>query len=195
MIRKLFLPLALAIVIPAQADAFFDGRASAGTTCGGCHGSASTAVTTTLSGPSSMLAGTTATYTAFITQVGVGAGVNVALGAAGLAGATLGDIEANTHILNSQIVHDDGGSSAPTGNIGDWSYNFTLTAPMTLGTILLNAVMLAFNGDADTGGDLWDTVQFAVQVVPEPSTILLFGAGMAGLAALRRRQPSRSKKS
>ena len=175
--------------MPAQAYAFPNGVATGGTTCetGGCHGLASEAVTTTLSGPSSMLTGATATYTVFITQAGAGAGVDVAR--AGLAGATLGDIETNTKIKTGEIVHSNAATGLPTGNLGDWSYNFTLTAPGTLGTIVLNAVMNAYDGLGDETGDLWDAVSLNVEVVPEPSTILLLATGMAGLAALGRRRP------
>jgi hypothetical protein len=188
--RKLLLiPVALAIVISSQAYAEIGGIAKAGTSCGGCHGSASAAVTTTLSGPAALFAGATATYTASIAGANLGMGAGIDVARAGLAGSTLGDIEANTHTLSSQIVHDDSTTGLPTGNIGDWSYNFTLTAPLTLGTIILNAVMNAFDGDGSSDGDLWDAVSFSVQVVPEASTILLLGTGMAGLAALGRRRP------
>jgi len=194
--RKLFLVFALAIVLPVQAQADNAGRSTGATSTCGCHGSLSTAVTTTISGPATIVAGTTQTYTTSMTNALVGAGLNVALG--GLAGASLGDILANTKFITSasapapyasanQITHTD----ANAASVGVWSYNFTLTAPLTLGTIVLNSVMLAFDGFDDTDGDLIDNFAFNVQVVavPEPSTILLLGAGMAGLAALGRRRP------
>ena len=196
--KLLFIPVALAIVLPVQAHATGTGRATSTASTCGCHGSLSTAVTTTITGLSTILAGTTQTYTTTLTgNLLTGAGLNVALG--GLAGASLGDIEANTQIIvgsskapapyasANQITHTD----AVADNTGDWSYNFTLTAPMTLGTIVINAAMLAFNGDEGDGpGDLWNFASRSIQVVPEPSTILLLGTGIAGLAALgRRRRP------
>ena len=208
MTRKLFLLLVLAIVIPAQAHALSKGYArgaaatgitTAGTTCS-CHGALSPDVTVTISGLSTIMAGATQTYTASMTQVLLGAGIGVALGSNPLAGAALGDIEANTRILNSttstsrpmilpNLVHNDSALAPPDGNLADWSYDFTLTAPMTLGTIVINAAMLAFNGDEGDGpGDLWNFASRSIQVVPEPSTILLLGTGIAGLAALGRRR-------
>ena len=198
--KLLFIPVALAIVLPAQAHATSTGRATTTASTCSCHGSLSTAVTTTITGLSTILAGTTQTYTTTLTGTRqTGAGLNVRL--TGIAGASLGDVETNTQVITSskatapyanapQITHVNPSVAAPAGNSGDWAYNFTLTAPLTLGTLVLNSVMLAFDGTGDETGDLWNNTTFSVQVIPEPSTILLLGTGMAGLAALgRRRRP------
>jgi len=192
--KLLFIPVALAIMLPVQANASDTGRSTGATSTCGCHGSLSSEVTATITGLATIAPGATQTYTTTLTgALLTGAGLNVALG--GLAGASLGDVEANTKYITStkapapytganQITHTD----AIADNTGDWSYNFTLTAPLTLGTIVLNSVMVAFDGDGSDAGDIVNNTTFSVQVIPEPSTILLLGTGMAGLAALGRRR-------
>jgi hypothetical protein len=188
MIRKLLLVIALATVLPAQAYASDAGRNTGSTSTCGCHGSLNAGVTATITGLSTIAPGATQTGT-----LRTGAGLNVALG--GMAGASLGDIETNTKFIAAtkapapyttapQITH----TSALADNTGDWSYNFTLTAPMTLGTIVLKSVMLAFDGDGTEAGDLFNNTTFSVTDIPEPSTILLLGIGRAGLAAIGRRR-------
>jgi len=193
----------LAFALPMQVFAFPTGRVRGGTTCGTsttCHGAASTAVTTTLTGPTTLLAGTSATYTVSVTQTGAGGGLNVAVDPSSLAGATLGVLDANTQLLSNtasspvpQLTHMDAYANPPGGNIGDWSYSFLVNAPLSAGTILLNAVMLAFDGSQDASGDLWDTTTLAIQVIlPEPSTALLLGLGAAGLIGFQVRRRRRA---
>jgi hypothetical protein len=181
-------------MLPIQANASNAGRNTGATSTCGCHGSLSSEVTATITGLSTIAPGATQTYTTTLTGNRLtGAGLNVAL--TGLGGASLGDVEANTRFIAAtkapapyttanQITHTD----ALADNTGDWSYNFTLTAPLTLGTIVLNSVMVAFDGSGDDTGDLVNNTTFSVQVIPEPSTILLLGTGMAGLAAIGRRR-------
>jgi len=186
----------LALALSAQAYAFPDGRVTGGTSCGGCHGATSASVTTTLTGPTTLLAGTSATYTVSITPgTSAGGGLNVAIAPSSLAGSTLGLLDANTKLASGtssavpQLTHVNGLADAPAGNKGDWTYSFLVNAPQAAGTILLNAVMLAFDGDGSNAGDLWDATTLAIQVVlPEPSTLLLLGAGVATIVGIRLRR-------
>jgi mono/diheme cytochrome c family protein len=202
----LLVPVALACILPFQAEASSNGRSVGATAvCSSCHGGASTAVTTTIAGPTTLLPGATGTYTTTLTGTQLaGAGFNVSL--AGLAGATIGKIasETDTQLVNfrsgapstaQQLTHVD----AYGGNLGDWSYSFTLTAPATPGTIDIRSVMLAYDNSGDESGDLWANKTFSVTVapaaaVPEASTTLQLGAGLASLAFVgwRRRSSKNS---
>jgi hypothetical protein len=163
-------------------------------------------VTVTITGPATLLPGATATFTTALTgNFLAGAGFNVNL-TGPLAGATLGLLDANTHFIAansgaplpydtaSQITHLDGWTATPAGNLGDWSYDFKLTAPMAEGNLALRSVMLAYNNDGSTSGDLWNFTTFNVAVaavaVPEPSQMFLLAAGLGTLAFVRRRRSS-----
>jgi hypothetical protein len=179
--KLMFIPAAIAFMLPFQAEASSDGRA---------QGATSTQIyTTTLTG--TLLAG---------------AGFNVNL--TGIAGASLGRLDANTRFIAgtsapapyttaNQITHVDAFAATPAGNLGDWSYSFALTAPLTPGFIDVRSIMLAYDNSGDTSGDLWNNTTFRVSVaaVPEASTMLQFGAGLASLAFVGWRRSSKGKQS
>ncbi len=163
----------LLVLGTSTASAFPGGIAKGGTSCGGCHGgSPDGSVTTTITGLATLLPSQTATYTASIAQTGfVGAGLDIASTAGILADAATG-----TGLNSGEVVHT-------TWNDGVWSYDFEVTAPAALGTFDLLGVMLAYNKDFTSSGDLWNTTTFQISVIPEPSTFALAGLGMIGICA------------
>jgi MYXO-CTERM domain-containing protein len=209
--KHLLIPFAIAVMLPLHAQAFPDGRGQGDTSsCGGCHGgTSSSAVTVTITGPTTLLPGATATYTTALTgNFLAGAGFNVNL-TGPLAGATLGLLDANTQFVAasggapapygtaSQITHLNGWTATPAGNLGDWSYDFKLTAPTAEGNLALRSVMLAYDNDFSSSGDLWNFSTFnvavaaAVPAVPESPQMFLLVAGLGTLAFVRRRRSGR----
>lgn len=63
------------------------------------------------------------------------------------------------------------------------NYQLTLAYSVTLGGVLLELLPVDANGDEIPGSQ---TQGLTYSVVPEPSSILLFGVGIAGLAVRRR---------
>jgi hypothetical protein len=186
--RISFLALLFAVLVPVTAHARDDGIAQGGAGCGsggGCHGNATGSVSVSVSGPATLIVNATATYTLSVSTVGDGAGLSVETDA-----GFLSFVDANTKLLSSMITHVDATVAAPTGNIGDWSYDFNLTAPATVGTTITLAFSgNAFDGDGTRSGDQWNSNTFSIlTAVPEPGTAALvgLGLGMLGLGGRRK---------
>jgi hypothetical protein len=215
--KFLLVPVALACILPFQAQAYVNGRAvGANLTCGGCHGStSSSAVTVTVAGPTTLVPGAKGTYTTTLTgtkYANGGAGFNVSLSSPATltAGAVLKTIGVGEQTIKAasgapapygnpflQLTHVDGGSV----NLGVYSYSFELTAPPTAGVIDIRSIMMSYDGDgAESSSDIWNFAPlYEVTVapaaaVPEASTTLQLGAGLASLAFVgwRRRSTKNS---
>ena len=160
----------LLVLGASTASGFASGYAGGGTNCGGCHSTGS--VTPMISGLAELLPSQTAQYTASIAAGTLaGAGLNIASTAGILTPAAAG-----TGLSGTEIVHT-------MRNPGVYSYNFDVTAPAALGTFDLLGALLAFDGNFQGSGDLWDTTTFRITVIPEPSTFALAGLGMIGICA------------
>jgi hypothetical protein len=187
--RSLLVALLFAVLVPFTAHARQDGIDKGGSGCGGCHGNSATgSLVVSVSGPTTVLANATATYTLSVSTVNVGAGLSVDTDA-----GSLSVVDGNTKLLNGMITHVDMTVAAPTGNRGDWSYNFDLTAPGTIGTTItlaFSGLAASGNGAADKGGvDPWNVGTYTVTtVVPEPTTALLVSMGLGMLAVAGRRR-------
>jgi hypothetical protein len=176
----------LALAIPLPAFARYDGIARGGSGCGGCHGGATGGLSVTVSGPATVLPSSTTTYTLTVDSILAGGSFSLETDA-----GTLAVLDANTQMLAGPTLnHLDSSLAAPAGNLGDWSYDFDLIAPATLGTtITLDFSGLAFDGDFGAGGDQWNTNSFSIlTVIPEPGTGLLLGLGLGILGVAGRRR-------
>lgn len=148
---------------PAIADA--SGRAgrsgiTAGRDCADCHAGGA-APTAAFSGPASVSAGATNTYTFTVTG---GVASTAANGVTGfdvsVTAGTLAAVSAGTKILTSEVVQ-----SIPTAyTAGGVTYSFDWTAPATAGAYTLYGAGLSADGDGADTGDGTATASLAVTV-------------------------------
>jgi len=135
------------------------GRFAAGCTGATCHG-ADPGATATLTGPMTLMAGSRGTYTLTVASslaTFMAAGVDIA--AAG-AGASLVTISPSTQLRNGEITH----TARLTRSGADVRVQFTLVAPATNGTVTLQALGNAVNGNAMASGDAWARATLPVTI-------------------------------
>ena len=94
-------------------------------------------------------------------------------------------MDGNTTSLGGVITH-------ATTNVSDWVYDFSVTAPASVGVVIsLASTGMAFDNPAGAGSeDIWNNLGpgFSINVIPEPGTAALMGLGLGMLAVVGRRR-------
>jgi hypothetical protein len=151
--------------------------------CTECHAPGPILPKATLSGPASLAAGETGTFTLLIdtdvttsaTQVAQPrqAGLDVAASA-----GTLGTVNQinQTRLIDGELSHTNALAAAKTVQV-----QFTLTAPAEGGTVTLYAAALSANGDGTNAGDGTDATTLQVQVIAPPPPDLASPPDLAGV--------------
>lgn len=131
-----------------------------GSTCNSCH-SGGTAPMVTISGPTSVVAGSTNSYTVTLTGgAASAAGMNASVNNAA-ATLSAGD---DTKVLNGEIVH----SAATLFANGTATFTFRMYAPPTASSLTVYASGNSTNGAGNTAGDRAASTTLMVTVMPAP---------------------------
>lgn len=145
--------LLLVLVLPLCADATpagisgFSGKGGS-SICTSCH-TGGAAPTVALTGPASLVAGMTGSYTVTVTGgPAVTAGLDAALSGVNSGSATF-TAGPGTKLLNGEVVH----SAAKTFAAGNASFTFSVKAPLTAGVFTLTVAGLSSNNNNDPSGD------------------------------------------
>lgn len=153
--------LAAAGVAQANNDGRQTNRFVNGCTTGtSCH-APNAGATVSLSGPMTLAPGARGAYTLTVASSLAGfasAGLDVSL--AGTAGGSLATVSPGTQVRNGDITHT--GAIARAG--ANVQVQFTLVAPPTAGTVTIQAVGNAVNGDTRNTGDSSARTTLAVAV-------------------------------
>lgn len=116
--------------------------------CTSCH-QGGAAPTVALTGPATLTAGTTGTYTFTITGgAGINAGMDASLSGVNSGGAVF-TAGTGTKLLNGEVVH----SAAKAFAAGSAIFTFSVKAPLTAGVFTLTAAGLSANNNGSATGD------------------------------------------
>lgn len=124
----------------------FSGK-TAGSTCGACH-TGGAAPTVTVTGPGTLAAGATGSYTVTVAGTGVNAGFDAALSGANAATAAF-QAGTGTKVLNGELVQ----SAAKTFAGGSAVFTFSVKAPASTGMLTINVAGLSSNANLSPDGD------------------------------------------
>jgi hypothetical protein len=153
--RAALLCLLLPCAALAEPDGIYGYSGQISSTCNNCH-SGGTAPTVTLSGPSTLMAGASGTYTLTISG---GAGVVGGLDVSTVSDAML--IPGNgMQGIGSEVTH----TSPKSFSGGTVSFSFTVSAPSASGTVKLYGAGLSANGNGHNSGDRAGTTTFSITV-------------------------------
>jgi len=130
-----------------------------------CHGSSSSNVNVSITGPDILTVNETANYQVKITGgPAVQGGTDIAVSGAAISPVSSG---LKVHSGSGDLTH----SSSQDFSGGELVFEFELTAPANPGTVTLAAVGNSVNGTGSTGGDQWNfapdklvTIQDAVSI-------------------------------
>jgi hypothetical protein len=157
------LAIVVMLLAPAVASAYDDGitgqyQAGCG---GGCHGNASGTVTLSLTGPTSVKAGSTSDYTFLITHAtNAYAGMNLAITASN--GAVSGTMTPGngSRASNNELTH----VQPKAFENGSGRFPFQWTAPNAHGTYTFRGAGNAVNNNGANNGDFWNTFSQTITV-------------------------------
>ncbi|MDR3609232.1 MAG: T9SS type A sorting domain-containing protein, partial [Ignavibacteriaceae bacterium] len=139
-----------------------------------CHSSINTAVTVTITGPSSLSVNTAGTYTLTIT------GGPLAAGGCDIAASsgTLATVNSDLQLLSGELTQ----VSPKSASSGSVTFQFSYTAPATTGNQTLYATGISVNSNNSSSGDAWNNApNFTVSVTAvTPVELKSFTASISG---------------
>ena len=163
----------------SSAFASSGGTITSGTSCSICH-SGGTTGSLLITGPDTVAPHSVNTFTLSITGgPGIVGGLNVYAPEGGI----LSILDAGTQLVGDEITH-----TAPKPfSGGTVSWDFQWQAPAVVGALNIFAQGVSANDADGPGGDWAGLTSFAIQVVPVPAAVFLFGSALGLLGWMRRR--------